>query len=61
MAFMSYDPESGARHEIAASDDSNTEPELPQPGGAGTTDGSVDPDGAVERPRRQSHDPYQPL
>lgn len=60
MTCMSHDPESGARHEIAANDDSSTEPELPQPGGARTTDGSVDPDGAADLPR-PSHDPYQPL
>jgi len=57
---MSHVPESAARHETAASDDSSPEPALPQPGGAHTTDGSVDPDGAVDRSRR-SHDPYQPL
>lgn len=68
MACMSHDPESGARHEFAASDDSNAEPEPPQPGEARTTNGfadgaadaSVDPDGDADRPR-QSHDPYQPL
>jgi hypothetical protein len=60
MTCMSHDPESRVRHEIAASDDSNTEPALPQPGGVPTPDGPVDPDGAAERPR-PSHDPYQPL
>jgi len=58
---MSHDPESGARHEIAASDGSSTESELPQPGAPRTTDGTVDPDGAVDGPRSLSHDPYQPL
>jgi hypothetical protein len=57
MTCMSHDPESRARNEIAASDDSNTEPALPQPGGPAT---SVDPDGAADR-SRPSHDPYQPL
>lgn len=58
---MSHDPESRARHDVAARDDSSTDPELPQPGGLCATDGSVDPDGAADRPHRQSHDPYQPL
>jgi len=60
MACMSHVPESAARHEAAASDDSSTEPALPPQGGAGATDGSVDPDGTADR-SRHSHDPYQPL
>jgi hypothetical protein len=59
MTCMSHVPESAARHEAAANDDSSTEPALPQQGGA-RTDGSVDPDGAADR-SRHSHDPYQPL
>lgn len=60
MSCMSHVPESAARRDIAAHDDSSTEPDLPQPVAARPTDDSVDPDGAAERQRR-SHDPYQPL
>jgi len=58
---MSYDPESRTRHQTAARDDLSTDPETPPSGEPCTPDGSVDPDGAADRPHRQSHDPYQPL
>ena len=58
---MYHDPESHARHEIAARDDLSTDPAPPQPSGPCTTDSSVDPDGAADRPHHLSHDPYQPL
>ena len=58
---MDHDPESHACHEIAARDDSSTDPAPPQPGGPCTTDSPDDAAGAADRPHPASHDPYQPL